>query len=119
LKLEPQLSRLAPEPRMQEQVYVRRELSPYSVEAIMNDLWWSYLWSYLQVVLCQVVFLGILGWSVRVCALDARRRGKSPFLVSLLVFVSFPLGLLLWLLFRPEPLNDSGGGFRLEDHRVQ
>jgi hypothetical protein len=84
------------------------------VEAIMN-----YLWSYLQVVISLVAFLGILGWIVRVCALDARRRGKSPFLVTLLVLVSFPLGLLLWLLFRPEPLNGGGKSFRLKDHLVQ
>jgi len=65
--------------------------------------------------LIVVVFLGILWWTLRACAIDARRRGRSPLLVILLVFVSFPLGLLLWLLFRPEPLKS----FRLEDHRVQ
>ena len=79
----------------------------------------NYLWSYLQVVISLVAFLGILGWIARACALDARRRGKSPFLVSLLVLVSFPLGLLLWLLFRPEPLNGGGKSFRLKDHLVQ
>jgi hypothetical protein len=85
-----------------------------SVEAIMN-----YLWSYLQVVISLVVFLVILGWIIRVCAQDARRRGKSPVLVTLLVVISFPLGLLVWLLFRPEPLDGGGKSFRLEDHLVQ
>lgn len=75
----------------------------------MNDLWWSYLWSYLQVAASFVVFLGVLGWIIWVCAHDASRRGKSAFLVSLLIVVSFPLGLLLWLLFRPEPLTRGGG----------
>lgn len=38
------------------------------------------------------------------CWNDAKRRGKPPLLVSLLVFCSFPLGLLAWLIFRPEPV---------------
>ena len=93
------------------------------IEAIMNDLW-SYFWSYLAVVISLVTFLGILGWIVWVCALDARRRGKSPFLVSLLVFVSFPLGLILWLLFRPEPLNERrrqelSSNFPLSDDEIR
>jgi hypothetical protein len=79
----------------------------------------NYLWSYLQVVLSLVVFLGVLGWILRVCAIDARRRGKSPFLVALLVLVSFPLGLLVWLLFRPEPLDGGDQSFRLDDYRIQ
>jgi len=35
---------------------------------------------------------------------DARSRGKSGFLVGLLVFLvhPWPLGLILWLVFRPE-----------------
>jgi hypothetical protein len=37
---------------------------------------------------------------------DARRRGKSALLVVILVLCSFPLGLIVWLLFRP-PLNQS------------
>lgn len=81
----------------------------------MNDFFWSYL----SVSISLVVFLSILGWILRICALDAIRRGKSPFLVTLLVLVSFPLGLLLWLLFRPEPLSGGGTSFRLKDHRVQ
>ena len=81
----------------------------------MNGIWNSLVASLISLA----VFLGILGWILWVCAADARRRGKSPLLVALLVFVSFPLGLLLWLLFRPEPLNGGDKGFRLEDHRVQ
>ena len=34
---------------------------------------------------------------------DAERRGKSGCLVALLViFLAWPLGLLVWLIFRPE-----------------
>ena len=64
-------------------------------------------------------FLALLVWTLRVCAADARRRGKSPLLVMLLVLCSFPLGLLLWLLFRTEPVNGDGKKFRLDHYRVQ
>jgi len=40
--------------------------------------------------------------TIRVCAKDALRRGKSPWLVSLMVIVFFPLGLLVWFVFRPK-----------------
>jgi hypothetical protein len=40
--------------------------------------------------------------TVRLCAKDAIRRGKSPWLVALLVIVFFPVGLLAWLAFRPR-----------------
>jgi hypothetical protein len=51
------------------------------------------------------LFLVLVGWTVRTTAVDARRRGKSPLLVCLLVFLSFPLGLIVWLVFRPARLN--------------
>ena len=70
-------------------------------------------------LILPAAFFGIVVWTLRVCAIDARRRGKSPLLVTLLIFISFPLGLIVWLLFRPEPPNGEGSGFRLEDHRVQ
>lgn len=35
---------------------------------------------------------------------DAGRRGKSGCLVALLVlFLAWPMGLIAWLVFRPEP----------------
>jgi hypothetical protein len=40
--------------------------------------------------------------TIRMCAKDAMRRGKSPWLVTLLVIVFFPVGLLVWLVFRPK-----------------
>jgi hypothetical protein len=69
------------------------------------------------------VVLGVMAvviFTASACARDARRRGKNPVLVTLLVMGSFPLGLIMWLLFRPEPLADEGRPrFRLEDHRLQ
>jgi hypothetical protein len=70
-------------------------------------------------LLIAAVFIGMLLFTLRFCVIDARRRGKSPLLVCLLVMISFPLGLIAWLLFRPEPTEGAGGSFRLEDHRLQ
>jgi Na+/H+-dicarboxylate symporter len=64
-------------------------------------------------------FLFLLFISIRMLATDARRRGKSSILVVLLALVSFPLGLLIWLVFRPEPLDPNRRQFQLGDHRMQ
>jgi hypothetical protein len=77
------------------------------------------IWTYAATLIFLAGFLALLAWTLRLCADDARRRGKSPLLVALLVFVSFPLGLILWLLFRPDPMDGGGTAFRLEDHRLQ
>jgi hypothetical protein len=69
------------------------------------------------VVIC--LLLVVLVIVMRILAADARRRGKPPLLVVLLALVSFPLGLLLWLVFRPEPLHSNVRPFRLGDHRIQ
>ena len=79
----------------------------------------DHFWSLFQIVILQVIFFTILGWILLACARDAKRRGKSPVLVCLLILISFPLGVVLWLLFRPELLNGGGTTFRLQDHRVQ
>ena len=64
--------------------------------------------------------LAVIAYAIRVCAQDALRRGKSPWLVTALVLLFFPLGWIIWLLFRPEPIiSDMDRPFRLEDHRVQ
>ena len=70
-------------------------------------------------VLIIFVLLTVLLISMRLLAADARRRGKSAALVVLLAFVSFPLGLLLWLVFRPEPIEPDRREFQLHDHRLQ
>ncbi len=42
-------------------------------------------------------------WSIIWAYGDAERRGKSGFLVALLVALcSWPVGLVLWLIFRPR-----------------
>jgi hypothetical protein len=72
----------------------------------------------LPVGLCILVAIGL---TIRIIATDARRRGKSPLLVILLIVLCFPGGFIAWLLFRPDPLEGKGNGgqFRLEDHRIQ
>jgi len=59
--------------------------------------------------------------TIRMCAKDAIRRGKSPWLVTLLVIVFFPVGLLVWLVFRPKIVKPAGsqGKFKLDNSRVQ
>jgi len=41
-------------------------------------------------------------WAFR----DARLRGRSGILISLLVFGVFPLGVIVWLYLRPELLSE-------------
>jgi uncharacterized membrane protein YwaF len=45
-----------------------------------------------------IVFVGSLIWAYA----DAERRNKSGCLVALLVFLFWPIGLLIWLIFRPD-----------------
>jgi len=63
--------------------------------------------------------LGLFAWTIRVCAVDARYRGKSPRLDTLLVLCSFPLILILWLLLHPDPTNPNDKEFCLTDRRGQ
>jgi len=75
----------------------------------------------LAVLFTGILLLVVLALTIRACVIDARRRGKSPLLVTIAVIFFFPWGLIAWLLFRPDPLDPSTGNrlFRLEDHRVQ
>jgi uncharacterized membrane protein YhaH (DUF805 family) len=59
--------------------------------------------------------------TVRICAKDAIRRGKSPWLISLMVIMFFPFGLLVWLMFRPKIVKPAASQekFKLDDFRVQ
>jgi drug/metabolite transporter (DMT)-like permease len=50
-----------------------------------------------------LILLAIFIALVQFCWSDAKKRGKSPVLVTVLVLCFFPVGLVAWLLFRPEP----------------
>ena len=56
-------------------------------------------------VLMLTVIVGMLAVAVTFALRDARLRGKSPVGVLLLVLSFFPLGLAIWLVFRPEPIG--------------
>jgi hypothetical protein len=67
------------------------------------------------------VLVCVLGVTIRACIDDANRRGKSPILVCVAVILFFAWGMVAWLVFRPPPINGSGGRptIRLDKHRVQ
>ncbi len=57
--------------------------------------------------LCSLTFalllLGLFIWSIIWAYGDAEDRGKSGCLVALLVaLLSWPVGLIMWLVFRPD-----------------
>lgn len=66
------------------------------------------------VIFLLTLVLVLIAMTIRVVAHDARRRGKSPVLVVLLCLLSFPLGLIVWLIFRPDPLPSQSRRFQLE-----
>ncbi|WP_162425929.1 hypothetical protein [Pontibacter pudoricolor] len=54
-------------------------------------------------IIIGLVLLVFYIWSVVWAYKDANRRGKPGWLVAVLVaLLSWPLGLVLWLLFRPN-----------------
>lgn len=62
------------------------------------------LLGYTLIALGAAVLLGLMIWSLIWVYRDAEERGKSGCLVALLVcFVSWPLSLVAWIVFRPEP----------------
>jgi hypothetical protein len=51
---------------------------------------------------------------------DGYQRGKPPLLVAVMVmFAAWPLGLLAWLVFRPDLKGPPPKTFRLQDFREQ
>lgn len=58
-----------------------------------------------MMVFALVLMTGIFALQIYSCVWacgDADRRGKSGVLIGLLVFFTWPLGLLIWLVARPE-----------------
>jgi hypothetical protein len=54
-------------------------------------------------ILLAIVLFGLYAWSIVWAYGDAEKRGKSGCLVALLViFLSWPIGLIAWLVFRPD-----------------
>ena len=63
-----------------------------------------YLYAFIIVALILALYVWSLRWTYR----DANARGKSGFLVAFLVAIlSWPLGLIAWLVFRPEKRRDA------------
>ncbi|MBR0571570.1 hypothetical protein KB205_13120 [Microvirga sp. STS03] len=59
-------------------------------------------------IIIGLVLLVLYCWSVVWAYKDANRRGKPGWMVAILVaLMSWPLGLVLWLLFRPNTTNLS------------
>jgi hypothetical protein len=65
------------------------------------------------------VILALIAVALRFVWRDARRRGKPPALVVLLCLLSFPLGLVLWLIVRPKRLPSAGAQLGLEARRAR
>jgi hypothetical protein len=62
-------------------------------------------WYQAEVVAICGTFLASLVYAIVVCARDARRRGRSPLVVAMLVILFFPIGLVIWLAVRPAKLT--------------
>lgn len=43
---------------------------------------------------------------------DALRRGRSPTFVKYAVILFFPIGLIFWLVFRPDILDENSSSSR-------
>jgi hypothetical protein len=48
------------------------------------------------------LYLTLVIWSLVWVAKDAEARGKSGFLLAILMFFTWPIGLLVWVVARPE-----------------
>lgn len=59
-------------------------------------------------IILGIVLLVFIAWSVIWSYQDARRRGKSPWLVALMVLLMvWPVGLIIWLLLRPQKMEQQ------------
>jgi hypothetical protein len=79
----------------------------------------------IEVLLPLLALLGLLYVLYRAALWaeqDAICRGKSPFFVKCAVILFFPWGLIAWLLFRPDPIDDQQmrqQDFDINDYRKQ
>lgn len=62
-----------------------------------------------------LAFLALLIAVIVWAAEDAEKRGKSPLLVCVFVTVTFPWGLLAWIIFRPTEIPTEPSN--LQDYR--
>ena len=62
----------------------------------------AFVWIFF-IIPMMIVVLGLLVWSLIWAYKDAEKRGKSGWLVVLLVLLmNWPISLLMWLVFRPD-----------------
>jgi uncharacterized membrane protein len=62
----------------------------------------AFVWIFF-IIPMMIVVLGLLVWSLIWAYKDAETRGKSGWLVMLLVLLmNWPISLLMWLVFRPD-----------------
>lgn len=74
----------------------------------------SSLFTFAPLLTIVIVAIWTSAWAFH----DARKRGKNPVVVALLVlFAAWPFGLILWLIFRPDVKGPPP--FNLDDYRVQ
>lgn len=73
----------------------------------MNDL--PQLFTQTLFILLISIVVSIPLWSVVWAARDAEERGRPSWLVGLFVLLlAWPLGLILWLIVRPERQTGTG-----------
>ena len=60
---------------------------------------------FLAALLAGLLFLWVYLGSIYLAARDAQARGKPFWLVFLLVWLTWPLGLFAWMVFRPENVD--------------
>jgi uncharacterized membrane protein len=62
----------------------------------------TFVWIFFIIPLSFVI-LGLLIWSLIWAYKDAENRGKSGWLVVLMIFfMNWPMSLLIWMVFRPD-----------------
>ncbi|MCZ7671018.1 MAG: hypothetical protein M5U34_29665 [Chloroflexi bacterium] len=70
-----------------------------------NDVFGSIMGMFMMMCIMLpmlAIVIGSVVWAYK----DAVKRGKSGWLVALMVFfISWPAGLLIWLVFRPDKIE--------------